>query len=502
MRRKESLTLVPLAVLALCAGLAACQTKSLVPAKPSDAPDYFSTWNIQGYVVNYRGDSTPVVMNERSMFGKGKLENWLGFFPDFREDLIFQMDEAWDVPAGFVRGEDMASARLDTTRFPSFTGAPAERLGKLVKSVRKAGWKGLGGWICAQECQSQADAGDMRAYWGTRLAESQQAGLAYWKVDFGTHENDGAWRNTLTALGHEYAPGLWIEHSYVYDCVETVDAFRTYDVENIIAAPVTIGRVARLLTHKAKPGARGIINCEDEPAVAVGLGCAIGVMRHPLNGPLPNGLQDHVFPPTCRDLKSRLDEVNRALKWHRIAQPFAVAADALFSADSLTDSWILAERETWNPAHKTGDTLVQQAPARISRNMPLPEVSGQGADRPYVLASRYPGGAVCVATVERVIGRRCVQLPVAVSLQLTDPSKPVGVFGNYKELALNYGAALKRVRKVLAQDLAGERPVDITKRVSVSGGRVVIPGEVISEVGLMAATPGDRSAPGLVLRIF
>lgn len=28
---------------------------SLVPKKPSKAPDYFSAWNIQGYVVNYDG---------------------------------------------------------------------------------------------------------------------------------------------------------------------------------------------------------------------------------------------------------------------------------------------------------------------------------------------------------------------------------------------------------------------------------------------------------------
>ena len=70
---------------------------SLVPKKPSKAPDYFSAWNIQGYVVNYDGPKTIAVMDEQHMFGKGKLENWCEFFPDFREDLIFVMDDSWAV---------------------------------------------------------------------------------------------------------------------------------------------------------------------------------------------------------------------------------------------------------------------------------------------------------------------------------------------------------------------------------------------------------------------
>lgn len=128
---------------------------SLVPKKPSKAPDYFSAWNIQGYVVNYDGPKTIAVMDEQHMFGKGKLENWCEFFPDFREDLIFVMDDSWDIPAGTHEdgnnSQHMSCARLDTTRFPSFKGNPVERLGKLTKKVKSLGWKGLGGWICAQE---------------------------------------------------------------------------------------------------------------------------------------------------------------------------------------------------------------------------------------------------------------------------------------------------------------------------------------------------------------
>ncbi len=38
------------------------------------------------------------------------------------------------------------------------------------------------------------------------------------------------------------------------DYVVFSDAFRTYDVENVIAQPVTIQRVANLLPYKAQEG--------------------------------------------------------------------------------------------------------------------------------------------------------------------------------------------------------------------------------------------------------
>lgn len=49
-------------------------------------------------------------------------------------------------------------------------------------------------------------------------------------------------------------------------------------------SPITIRRICDLLPYKTVEGAKGIINCEDEPYIAVGLGCAIGVMRHPFAG--------------------------------------------------------------------------------------------------------------------------------------------------------------------------------------------------------------------------
>ena len=55
---------------------------------------------------------------------------------------------------------------------------------------------------------------------------------------------------------------------------------------------------------------------------------------------------------------------------------------------------------------------------------------------------------------------------------------------------------------VFAQDLAGEKAVDISKAVTVSENGIVIPGELLNRIGTMAATPGDISSPGTVIRIY
>ena len=491
--------LFTLFLLVVACTMGAKKQKSLVPDKPSAVPDYFCTWNIQGYVVSYDGPATPRVMTEQYMFGDGALEGWTRFFPDFREDLIFLMDDSWDVPVDDHKTELMGSAQMDKGRFPSFKG----NLKKLVKATKAAGWKGLGGWICCQEASAASDAKTPDVYWEKRLKENHKAGMAYWKVDFGREERNQAWREKLTLLGRQFAPGMPIEHAYTYPVIEKSDVFRTYDVEVVTSVPVTLQRVSKLLQYKTQPGNLGLINCEDEPLIAVGLGCVIGVMRHPLNTALPNGLSDHVFPYAARNLKARLDEVNRALKWHRLAAPFAVNNDALFSEHQLTDVWCLRERETWRPDHHAGDTLRESAPAVISRCMPLPEVHANGDEPPYVLASRYPNGAVCVATVERLqTEEHSWSIPRAdVTLQMGNAKGPIGVFGNYLSLKLCYDLPIPEGTQIWAQDLIGKEPLDITTNVEIDYNTITIPGFLLERIGTMASSPDDVSAPGVVLKV-
>ncbi len=474
---------------------------NLVPDTPSKAPDYLCTWNLQGYVVSYSGaEPTRAAMVEENLFGKGPYQRWADLFPSIRKDLYFVMDDSWDLPRNVNDGSNpyLGTTELNEERFPSFAGTPSKRLARLVRRMKRLGWKGVGGWICAQKC---ADDGGLseEAYWSERLKAAGKAGFAYWKVDWGRQDRNDDWRRMLTCLGRAYAPALWIEHAMKNEYVAFSDVFRTYDVENIIAQPVTINRIAALLPFKTQGDARGMINCEDEPYIAVGLGCAIGIMRHPFTGNLPDGRPDFVFPAVGHNYKACLDEVVRAVRWHRIAEPFAVGGSYAVDTVKLTDMWELRENETWNGARRVGNIVRESAPARVSRGMPLPEVGDTGADRPFVLATTYPNGAVAVAAIGRGIGREYVTKEVPVTVQCAEWGKPVGLFGCFKEVILDYPTAAPAFYTVLAQDLAGDTAVDITAQVRMDGRRLIVPGSVIRKVGLRDATAGDLSGPGMVL---
>lgn len=507
MKLIEKLTRTLLFSAALCT-CGSCQDEpfSLIPDTPTNAPDYFCTWNVQGYQTSYTGSQNMrAVVNERSLFGTGDKEGWVEFFPKIRADLYFVMDDSWDIPQDIntKTNKYLGLVELDTTRFPSFTGTPTERLAKLNKKVKSYGWKGVGGWICAQESEVAENHDSIDAYWTERLKAAHESGFDYWKVDWGIQSRNDKWRRNLTRLGRTHAPNLCIEHAMKNEYVEFSDVFRTYDVENIIATPVTIQRIASLLPYDTEGEAKGIINCEDEPFLAVGLGCAIGVMRHPYNGKLPNGKQDHAFPPVGRNYKNRLDEVVRGVRWHRIAEPFGVANDACIDTILLDDYWEVQADETW-VKRNIGDVVHESAPARISRNMPLPEITANRTDEvPYVMASRYPNGATAIVTTERTLGRKCVLNPVIVTAEMEDLYKPVGIFGKYEQLILNFTEKIDPTAiKVFGQDLAGDRAIEITERLIIEGNWIIVPGNLVETVGLMDATIGDESLPGMVLQVF
>lgn len=501
---KKQLTRWCLGIMVLAGCTSGQPLKSLVPDTPSDAPDYLCTWNIQGYLVNAEApEYWRAEMNEANIFGEGKYQNWANFFPSIRKDLYFVMDDSWDIPAKVNTGNNpyLGTTELNEERFPSCTGTPTERLQKLTRKFKEMGWKGAGGWICAQKADNLANV-DEEDYWTERLKAANDAGFSYWKVDWGHNATNDEWRKMLTRLGKEHAPDLWIENAMKNEYIEFSDVFRTYDVENIIAQPVTIQRVSNLLPFKAQEGAKGIINCEDEPYIAVGLGCAIGIMRHPFAGNLPNGSQDVAFPPIGHNYKKCMDEIVRAVRWHRIAEPFGVGGDFAIDTIKLADSWILHENETWRKDRKPGTVMRESAPARVSRGMPLPEVTDTTSSRPFILASTYPNGAVALSAIGRAIGREYITKEVNVTIEGKEWSAPLGLFGRFEEVNVVYPAAPNRNVKVLAQDLAGDTPVDVTSEVTISGNRLSIPGKLIQRIGLMSATEGDLSEPGMIVKLI
>ena len=121
--------------------LAAPIRQSLVPTTASTSPDYFCTWNIQGYYSSYAsGGLQKDAVQESQLFGQGPNQNWLGQYARVRQDLYFLMDEGWDLPA-----EDV---RVVPGRFPSYAAeTQPENFQKLSEAVKKSGWRGLGLWM-------------------------------------------------------------------------------------------------------------------------------------------------------------------------------------------------------------------------------------------------------------------------------------------------------------------------------------------------------------------
>ncbi|MCL4203022.1 MAG: glycoside hydrolase family 97 N-terminal domain-containing protein [Pirellulaceae bacterium] len=476
-------TTVATLVILVAAATTLAAERSLVPDTASTVPDYFCTWNVQGFCASYASANAQAdQMIEANLFGKGPNQNWLEFYPRVRADLTFLLDDAFDFPLGGGHNHPMrGNVKLHPDRFPSYQqGSPGEGWRQLSGDIKAQGWRDLGLWICNSRPNVEELPIDSNTYWCERLAWSQQAGIGNWKVDWGIGRSDKPlWKFKVTPEARRAAPDVWLEFG------KQGDVYRTYDVNVLVSIPETIRRIATFLEEDA-PDDHRLINCEDEVYVGAALATTYGVMRHPLVGNMPNGSPDGFFRADFRDVKRRMDEVVRAVRWHRIAQPTPKGGEYLVDNRTLTDF------------------KSQPAPARITRGgLPLPKVTlHDGGQPPYVLAARHLDGEVGVATIPRnfeVDGRRTLTYPLAdVVLEVGNLDRPVGIFGKYRSLTLVSTNNLAG-KRILAQDLAGDTPVDITDEVNVDGGRLTLPGQVLHRVGLMAAAPGDISDPGLVL---
>jgi hypothetical protein len=510
------------------AGLLTASGEDLVPTQPGTAPSYWCTWSAQNYMFGIGEKSLDprevegqtgaeyarVAMNEKNIFGT---PGWLvTFFPRVRGDLYVVYDD------GLFR-DGMGSFQIDEKKFPFLAGLDAaERMRKLNERTRADGWRGAALW-CRGPATSGAAATNL-VLW------SRQAGIEYWKIDGGDEHF------AFIGLAQGLYPALKLEHilgsgpfngnwqsgevgrfgKYRADghegqCLEHSDVFRTYDVSPALSFPTTLDRVAEALRYGNEHPVRALINCEDEVYAAATLGCTMGIMRHPLIGLRPIGDIDCAF--SCpRQCKRRMDEVVRALRWQRLAPPFAhfnqvpgvtapVREENVTHIDeqTLVDAWTFKSGDTWLAA-AIGKTVRQGAPARVSRGLPLPEVNSDG-EPPFVIAGRFPNGAVAVAVQGRTLqGQNWFFPPAAVALGVGSVSGPIGVFGHYRSLTLRFSAPLGKVH-VLAQDLAGERAEDITSQVLIKDNMLTLPGGLIEKMGLSAASQGDTSDPGLVLEI-
>jgi len=512
---------------------------NIVPDKTGSTPNYWSTWGVQVDVCKSDGSdwiewNAPTrQLNEKLVFDQPGCASH--FYPRVRNDWYFLFDVGWDF-AGDVDAEHerwhFGSIVPDAGKFPSFVGTPAERLCQLNDKIKALGWRGLALWISPQAVGDGHDGYDMpdierEAYWHERARWSQQAGIEYWKVDVGYHSGNEDYCRMLTRIAREEAPGLLLEHAPMggpfndvpvpwenKDCLWAgryrspngiceraikfagfSDVLRIYDVSSQLGIPTSLDRIAEMLAHgQVEPGARGLINCQDEVYIAAGLGCAIGTGRYP---PLPghNGMRD-----TYKDYLHRDDEIIRALRWQRLGPAFGIHENVTtLSSTVLTDNWLFKAGDTWAD-WVIGKEISQGAPAIIARGLPLPDVRTTEAP-PYVVAARYPNNVTSIATLPRTNSKNGRQQPLAdISLNVGDGDGPIGVFGEYVSLTLNLDTPLGG-RRLWGQDLAGDTALDVTEQVDCTERQIVLSGKLLKQIGLSAASPNDRSAPGLVLQI-
>ena len=525
---------------------------NLLKKEAGNTPNYFCTWATQNYLYGCGFPSLDSAelegaagarhardsMTEEMIFSENGWAN--RFHTEARAGLYLLLDDGWDVPPE-VDPRFFGSLIVDDKRFPSCTGSPAQRLIKLNQMAKEAGWRGIGLWVAAQEAPALMDDSKQftpswqKEYWMERLAWSAQAGITYWKVDWGTHAHELAFRKHLTKWGHEEAPNLYIEHAYCQSCInderpnldddpyyqksliirtgkadaklvalqrqllEDADVLRSYDVLPHLSQVQTIERVSQLLLacRGATIRGQGLINCEDEVYVAAALGLCSGVMRFPLLGLRPGVDADCTFPTSQREVKRRMDEVTRLVRFQTLMPAFGVQ-EASVEVDEvrLTDAWRFEAGQTWLTS-ALGKVVSQSAPARIARGMKLPMVSAKG-DTPFVLVARHPNGVAAVATVGRTQTNSSYSTPLAdVTVDMENRCSYLGIFGQYAKLRLLHAGSVGI--RLFAQDLSGDAAVDITASVLMEEDVLSLPGELLSRIGLSHASPGDVSEPGLLL---
>ena len=502
---------------------------NLIPESNPHSLSYWCSWHTQNIVALM--DSTSkfppeiarsmkegadgakgarMMLNEELLLGEG---GYAHQYDEVRRDLYLMLDDGWDVDYGINPDrhlEKFGSLIMSEERFPSTRGAtPAQRMKIINDKVKAMGWKGIGIWVAAQRSDEGYDRpfGEQDLpYWKERILWCREAGVEYWKVDWGTQAGNNAFRRALTDLGHELYPALTIEHaacmgplngfghpdpakqgrfaaeegliSFTKDAAGYSDAFRSYDVLNALAIPVTLDRLATML-----PLAKGYVNGEDECYINAALGCTCGVMRS----------------PCCKDLFLedgdtrgwRLDEVTATLRWQRIAPPF-VGTELSCSEEILFDGRYFDHGSTWCGS-VFGQTATQGAPAVLARNLPAASIRADGEIKPFVAASLHPNGTYSVAILPRLIEGANRYPDAVVTCDVPAGVTTIGALGLGCDLRLNLPQA---PATIYVQSLLSDEAFVLPEE-AVCGSTVTITKDFAQSV----FGGKDMTHPALVLRL-
>lgn len=518
--------------------------QSLVPTEVSSAPNYWCTWYWQNYLILkgqevtnpdaatiYTNEAAREEMTEENIFGKQGMA--VVMLPKTRSDYYFVIDHGWQDKR--IKDNTFFTLIMDTLDFPRYAHlSPKKRIKQMNSDIKSLGWKGLGLWVRGNPSEEE-----MRKF----IEWSKYAGVEYWKIDGGDIEHYYA-----SKIKHEIYPELTLEHitgtgpvnpkwnisglalyPSVYNIQEAVsqkleaslnsatekaekslevikntDVFRTYDAAPLLVSTTTMQRVHDILMQTAGNSEyKAYLNVQDDCNIAAALGLLVAAKRHPMNTPrMYKGKDFHLQISGERHVEKRLNEMDRFVLWQRIAPPMPAGYGTYqASRQNLVDSIVFNKNDTWLKSTH-GKMVRQSAPAIMARNMALPEVKYNEL-APYVMASKFPNGCIAIATEGRVTPNQSWIHPKAdVTIKEAEVNKPIGIFGYYKSLTLEFSQNLTNSVKIYGQDLLSKKVIDITGKVILNNNKITLSGSLIEEIGTMAGDKEDVSVPGMVIKII
>jgi hypothetical protein len=405
------------------------------------------------------------------------------------------MDKTGKTPFG--------SLELNEERFPEFPGTPEERLEKLNRRIQDAGWKGLGIWVAAQmpgdsdEIPWDEDAS--RRFWEERLRWCRNAGVHYWKVDWGARMKDHRFHILLEELAEKTAPEIRIEHAWGtwnINQPKTADSeygrfaswddgnileesarmasysslFRTYDTKGPLETPITLDRTAELLRriNPVNPG-KGLINCESAALIGAALGCSLGIMGG--------------YRFSDEESPDESDIYRRVIRWHRIVPPWSKHHGEKINVSTITNGDYWETEKEGKPAVR----IRQGCYAMVARGIELPEVTAE-RELPYIMASCDPGGIMTVAADKRAFGKRHLTPAVQIKIPVRSNTEHIGFFGHIDRVVLKFQNRGPE-KRVLYRDLLHDEYKDITSSCTGTFPFLILP-EKVSRIDPDGGFPG------------
>lgn len=485
---------------------------NLIPKEQAAGYDYLCTWALQEKTAEALKISPPRgtvsqrdALSDETVFGEKSLYH--PFSGEYRSGLYFVIDDGWDVPLGSCEPQnDEHSFGLlspDEEKFPNYGDTYTERLTTLSNKIKEMGYAGLGLWVPTlnpnEPKNNKFTIEQAKKYWIECAKRCRAADIKYLKVDWGNHP-EREYREMMTRVFKEYAPGIIIEHAApqavfteltdtkkraedTREILPISDVFRLYDVIKPFKNAPMLSRADEALSAAAgaELGTAGILNGEICAPICAALGLSVGIM----------GEENSSSYAAC-------------LRWHRISPPFSIySAEYKKSEEILTDTHFFAKNAIWwlKPEERC---YSEAAPAVMARGCGLPRVFAAG-EKPFVAASKNPKtGAYAIASIGRTIDPNVdMIIPADVEFDVGLASEPVGIFGYYKSLTLNFSESIEG-KRIFAQDLMADCAVDITDRCRICRGSVRLDGCDLRVFGsyARASEEEDSAEPSLVLAVL